>query len=309
MPPEPLRAELRRRLAADHVRISGYRDAQPQLKQFLEQLARYLGLIGLTALFIGGLGVAMSIHAFMQEKMKTIAILKTLGADSAVLIKVYVVQAIGLGLIGSGVGIVLGILLQRWLPPLLAGAFVSDLLDQLGVSAELSFVSIGPLLKGGAMGLLTTVLFALWPLLRVREIRPAAIFRREVEGGIPDEHNRGRRWWIRWGVNGEAPVAIGAAIVAGLGLLSIWQAGSWKVGALPLCTRTDQGVESGAETNISEPTLCRRQSVTARWTHNWRAGGHWNQRDGDHDGFLGGARFAPAGGRQSPGGCSHVLLY
>jgi putative ABC transport system permease protein len=232
MPPEPLRAELRGRLAADHVRISGYRDAQPQLKQFLEQLARYLGLIGLTALFIGGLGVAMSIHAFMQEKMKTIAILKTLGADSAVLIKVYVVQAIGLGLIGSGVGIVLGILLQRWLPPLLAGAFVSDLLDQLGVSAELSFVSIGPLLKGGAMGLLTTVLFALWPLLRVREIRPAAIFRREVEGGIPDEHNRGRRWWIRWGVNGEAPVAIGAAIVAGLGLLSIWQAGSWKVGGL-----------------------------------------------------------------------------
>jgi putative ABC transport system permease protein len=228
MPPEPLRAELRRRLAADHVRISGYRDAQPQLKQFLEQLARYLGLIGLTALFIGGLGVAMSIHAFMQEKMKTIAILKTLGADSAVLIKVYVVQAIGLGLIGSGVGIVLGISLQRWLPPLLAGAFVSDLLDQLGVSAELSFVSIGPLLKG----LLTTVLFALWPLLRVREIRPAAIFRREVEGGIPDEHNRGRRWWIRWGVNGEAPVAIGAAIVAGLGLLSIWQAGSWKVGGL-----------------------------------------------------------------------------
>jgi putative ABC transport system permease protein len=57
MPLEPLRAELRGRLAADHVRVSGYRDAQPQLKQFLEQLSRYLGLIGLTALFIGGLGV------------------------------------------------------------------------------------------------------------------------------------------------------------------------------------------------------------------------------------------------------------
>ena len=72
MPLEPLRAELRGRLAADHVRVSGYRDAQPQLKQFLEQLSRYLGLIGLTALFIGGLGVAMSINAFMQEKLKTI---------------------------------------------------------------------------------------------------------------------------------------------------------------------------------------------------------------------------------------------
>ena len=232
MPLEPLRAELRGRLAADHVRISGFRDAQPQLKQFLEQLARYLGLVGLTALFIGGLGVAMSMHAFMQEKMKTIAILKTLGADSAVLIKVYVVQAIGLGLIGSGVGIVLGILIQRWLPPLLAGAFVSDLLDQLGVSVELSLVSIGPLLKGGAMGLLTTVLFALVPLLRVREIRPAVIFRREVEGGVADEQNRGRAWLSRWGLNDKAHVAIGGVILAGLGALSIWQAGSWKVGGL-----------------------------------------------------------------------------
>ena len=68
MPLEPFRAELRGRLVADHVRVSGYRDAQPQLKQFLEQLSRYLGLVGLTALLIGGLGVAMSIHAFMQEK-------------------------------------------------------------------------------------------------------------------------------------------------------------------------------------------------------------------------------------------------
>jgi putative ABC transport system permease protein len=229
---EPLRAELRGRLAADHVRISGYRDAQPQLKQFLEQLARYLGLIGLTALFIGGLGVAMSIHAFMQEKMKTIAILKTLGADSTVLIRVYVVQAIGLGLIGSGVGILLGIGLQRWLPPMLAGAFVSDLLDQLGVSAELSMVSIGPLLKGGAIGLLTTVLFALWPLLRVREIRPAAIFRREVDGGVPDEQNGRSSWLIRCGLNDKTRVAIVGGISTGLAALSVWQAGSWKVGGL-----------------------------------------------------------------------------
>jgi putative ABC transport system permease protein len=115
---------------------------------------------------------------------------------------------------------------------LLAGAFVSDLLDQLGVSVELSLVSIGPLLKGGAMGLLTTVLFALVPLLRVREIRPAVIFRREVEGGVADEQNRGRAWLSRWGLNDKAHVAIGGVILTGLGALSIWQAGSWKVGGL-----------------------------------------------------------------------------
>src|SRR6185437_12435686 len=57
MTPEPLLYELRGRLTPDSARVSSYRDAQPQLKQSLEQLTRYLGLIGLTALFVGGLGV------------------------------------------------------------------------------------------------------------------------------------------------------------------------------------------------------------------------------------------------------------
>ena len=229
MPLEPLRAELRGRLAADHVRVSGYRDAQPQLKQFLEQLSRYLGLIGLTALFVGGLGVAMSIHAFMREKLKTIAILKTLGADSSVLIGAYVVQAIGLGLVGSMAGMLLGILLQRVLPPMLAGAFVSDLLDQVGASTELSAASVGPLVKGGAVGLLTTLLFSLWPLLRVRDIAPAAIFRREVDQHAGESESRSS-WRVRAGLQDRFGVLTAGALICGLAALSVWQAGSWRVG-------------------------------------------------------------------------------
>lgn len=229
---EPLRAELRGRLAAENVRVSGYRDAQPQLKQFLEQLSRYLGLIGLTALFIGGLGVAMSIQAFLQEKLKTIAVLKTVGADSATIVRTYVVQALGLGFLGSLAGMLLGIGLQRVLPPLLAGVFVSDLLDQLGGSVELSSASIGPLLKGGALGLLTTLLFTLWPLLRIREIKPAAIFRRDVESAPSDVAAQTLSWRARWGLDDRLNLLTAVAIVAGLGGLSIWQAGSWKVGGL-----------------------------------------------------------------------------
>ncbi|MGE5709169.1 MAG: ABC transporter permease, partial [Nitrospira sp.] len=229
---EPLRAELRGRLASDNVRVSGYRDAQPQLKQFLEQLSRYLGLIGLTALFIGGLGVAMSVQAFLQEKLKTIAILKTLGADSATIVRTYVAQAMGLGLLGSLAGMLFGIVLQRVLPPLLAGVFVSDLLDQLGASVELSSASIGPLLKGGALGLLTTLLFTLWPLLRIREIKPAAIFRRDVEGGASSANAQPVSWWVRWGLDDRLNLLTAVSIAAGLGGLSIWQAGSWKVGGL-----------------------------------------------------------------------------
>ncbi len=145
MPVEPLLSELRGRLAADSARVSSYRAAQPQLKQFLDQLSRYLGLIGLTALFIGGLGVGTSIHAFLRDKLRTIAILKAVGADSATVVSTYVVQAIFLGCIGSLAGILLGIALQRGLPPLMAGLFVSDLLEQLGVSSELSWSSIWPI--------------------------------------------------------------------------------------------------------------------------------------------------------------------
>jgi putative ABC transport system permease protein len=72
LPTDPLLYELRGRLESDSVRVSGYKDAQPQLKQFLDQLTRYLGLIGLTALFVGGLGVATSVHAFVREKLTTI---------------------------------------------------------------------------------------------------------------------------------------------------------------------------------------------------------------------------------------------
>ena len=226
---EPVRAELKGRLAAESVRVVGYRDAQPQLKQFLDQLSRYLGLIGLTALFIGGLGVAMSVHAFIQEKLKTIAILKTVGADSATVVRTYVVQALCLGLLGSLAGMAFGIVLQTVLPPLLADVFASEILDQLGVSAELSIISIGPLVKGGLLGLLATMIFTMWPLLSIREIKPAAIFRREVEMNPAAESGS---WWVRWGLNDRLKVFIGMASLIGLGGLSIWQAGSWRIGAL-----------------------------------------------------------------------------
>ncbi|HEX9155788.1 MAG TPA: FtsX-like permease family protein, partial [Nitrospira sp.] len=161
-----------------------------------------------------------------------IAILKTIGADSATVVSTYIVQALGLGLLGSLAGMLLGVLLQRVLPPLLAGMFVSDLLDQLGASAELSAISIGPLLKGGALGLFTTLLFTIWPLLRIREIKPAAIFRQEVESASASSTVQRARWWVRWGLNDRLNILTSVAVAIGLGGLSIWQAGSWKVGGL-----------------------------------------------------------------------------
>jgi putative ABC transport system permease protein len=232
MPLEPLLSELRDRLAADSARISSYRTAQAQLRQFLDQLSRYLGLIGLTALFIGGLGVGTSIHAFLRDKMRTIAILKAVGADSATVVSTYVVQAIFLGSVGSLAGILLGIALQQGLPPLMAGLFVSDLLEQLGVSSELSWSSIWPLLKGATLGLLATLLFTLWPLLKIRDIHPGAIFRRDAEQTTVERETPPSRWWVTWGLADRWNVGTAGGIILGHCALSVWQAGSWSIGFL-----------------------------------------------------------------------------
>jgi putative ABC transport system permease protein len=231
LPPDPLMYELRGRLAADSARVSGYRDAQPQLKHFLNQLTRYLGLIGLTALFVGGLGVATSIHAFVREKLTTIAILKTMGADSATVIGTYVFQAMILGLAGSLTGLMLGILLQQTLPWVVAGLLASDLLTQLGFSAGLSGASLVPLGKGLVLGVLSTLLFTMWPLLTIREITPAMILRRDVLPYGTSPASSAPTWRRRLSVDRFKGLS---ALVIGLGLagLSIWQADSWKIGAL-----------------------------------------------------------------------------
>ncbi len=232
LPADPLLYELRGRLELDAARVSGYKDAQPQLKQFLDQLTRYLGLIGLTALFIGGLGVATSVHAFVREKLTTIAILKTIGADSPTIIRTYALQAMMLGLAGSLVGLVVGVLLQQALPWMIAALMASDLLDQLGFAEGGLSISLIPLVKGLALGLLSTLLFTLWPLLTIREVKPARIFRREIVPMAPPTSQNPQPWWKTWRKIDQGKGITSIGIGLGLALLSVWQAGSWRVGAL-----------------------------------------------------------------------------
>ncbi len=227
MPAQPLLYELRGRLAGESARVTSYRDAQPQLKQFLDQLTRYLGLIGLTALFIGGIGVATTIHAFIREKLQTIAILKTVGAESGTVIGTYLLQALLLGAIGSVAGVALGAGVQHALPPLVTGLFGADLMTQLDFSGAFSLSSILPMLKGIALGILTTLLFTLWPLLGIREISPARIFRRDVQAV-----EAARTWRQRFGFSDRVRMLTAFGIAAGLAGLAIWQAGNWRIGLL-----------------------------------------------------------------------------
>ena len=86
-----------------------------------------------------------------------------------------------MGIVGSSVGMGIGIAMQGLLPQAVATLLATDLLTQVEFSSVLSRAALAPLAKGLGLGVLTTLLFSLWPLLTIREIKPAAIFRREVE--------------------------------------------------------------------------------------------------------------------------------
>ncbi|NJL18081.1 MAG: hypothetical protein HC938_13800 [Nitrospira sp.] len=163
--------------------------------------------------------------------MNTIAILKTVGADSQTIVLTYGLQALMLGLVGSLVGLLIGMALHLGLPWVMAAVMASDLLDQLGFANGWLGLSFAPLLKGLALGMLSTLLFTLWPLLTIRDVKPARIFRREI-AAAPISGPVLARWWSAWRDLDSIKLAVALGIGLGLALLSIWQAGSWTVGLL-----------------------------------------------------------------------------
>lgn len=227
--PGSLVATLRDQLAADSARVSTFQDAQPQLRRFLDQLTRYLGLVGLIALFVGGIGVASTVHAFLNDKMKIIAVLKTLGADSGVVMRTYLFQTLLLGLVGSLVGVALGTIMQYAMPSLLTSLMPLDVFE---LPLHTGAMPLAPVFKGLALGLGTTLLFTLWPLLGIRAIRPALIFRSAV--GIFSEGERrqsGRPTWLP-SLNDPVRWLTGTLIAFGLTALAMWQARSVTIGLI-----------------------------------------------------------------------------
>jgi len=204
---DAFRDALAARLPDTNVRVTTYAQAQPGVRRFWDQLTVYLGLTGLVALMVGGIGVATSVRAFVRGKLDTIAVLKCLGAGWRQVLAAYLLQTVLLGLGGSLLGAALGTAAELALVPVLS--------PLLPFPIEAS-ISPGSVLAGLAMGTGLTLLFALWPLLDIRRVPPALILRRDVEARLP-----GRRPWLA-----------GLPIAAGLAALAFWQAGSLKVGGL-----------------------------------------------------------------------------
>ncbi|MBI2218351.1 MAG: ABC transporter permease [Candidatus Rokubacteria bacterium] len=202
------RDSLQAAAPAPAVRVVTFDEAQPGMRRFFAQVTRYLGLVGLTSLLVGGVGVASSVTTFLKRRVASLAILKTIGADSRVLLLAYLVQTQVLALAGSVAGLGLGLAVVPLLLPVLRGVFPVEI-DWRPEPWALA--------RAALMGMGTALLCALPPLLRIRAVRPSLLLRSEVEPALP----RTRRWWLA-----ALPVAIG---LAGLAL---WQAWSVSVGLI-----------------------------------------------------------------------------
>lgn len=135
-------------------------------------LGRYLGLVGLGALLLGGIGVGSAIHVFVKERLTEVAVLRCLGARQGSVFLAYLLQAAGLGFLGSVAGVAAGVAIQQLLPAALSGALPVE------VDPRVSWLN---LLVGMGMGVWVAVIFALLPLLSVRDAPPLLALRHGLE--------------------------------------------------------------------------------------------------------------------------------
>jgi putative ABC transport system permease protein len=175
--------------ALPDAQVTDYREGNPALTEGLDHATAILSLICLVAMVLGAIGVAMAMHAHLEQRMDMLAILKAVGAGSADLLRIFLLQTLGLGLAGGLLGVAAGVGVMAVLP------FVFGRLIPIHTVLAFSWRSI---LAGLGTGLLTTVLFCMPPLLDVRAVRPVLVLRRLVEQG-PGGGFRAflQRWWAR----------------------------------------------------------------------------------------------------------------
>ncbi len=209
-----LAAEARARFENSGLRWSDSRNGAPGVAEFVNRLGSFLVLVGLSGLAVGGVGVSAAVRAYLADKTNVIAILRTLGADRTTIFQTYFLQIGLLSLAGIALGVILGAMVPILVAPLIEA--------QLPIPAAFTIYP-APLAEAAIYGLLTALIFTLWPLARTEDVRPASLFRDALAGArlIPP---------LRY----LATLAIGVATLVGL---ATWFSGTarltlWTTGGI-----------------------------------------------------------------------------
>jgi len=196
------------------AQVTDFRETSPALTQGVDRATGLLSLICLVAMVLGAIGVAMAMRAHLQQRIEILAIMKSIGAKSSDILRIYLIQTLFLGVFGALIGVVLGLGVEYAFPTVLGRL--------LPLRPEIR-LPLNPVLAALGTGILTTLLFCLPPLLDVRNVRPSLVLRRMVESG----NGAG---WIGWLKEHKLQQASIVVILAGLGGIASALADSALVG-------------------------------------------------------------------------------
>jgi putative ABC transport system permease protein len=187
--------------------IRSPKESTANLTHYIDLFDRFLILVGLSSLLVGGIGVSNAVAAYIGDRERSIATMRSLGATSGRVLFHFLVQIMLLGILGTFAGVVLGAVSTLIALPLLSGYLSIDL--PAGIYAP-------PLATAVGFGLLISFTFAFLPLIGATRLRPAALFR--AAGGLAE----GQRlsWRDLLGPRVGLPLALGALAILGLALLT-----------------------------------------------------------------------------------------
>ena len=169
---EELISTLRPGLRRNGYSYDDVEERKEDMGRGLDNLYRFFNLLGFVALILGCIGVASSVHIYVQEKRPSVAVLRCLGASGWQSFNIFLLQALFLGMIGSFIGAVFGVLIQYLIPWLF-----SDLIP-MEININLSWLSIG---EGMLLGLIISGIFSFLPLTGIRSIPPLEVLRTAFE--------------------------------------------------------------------------------------------------------------------------------
>jgi putative ABC transport system permease protein len=200
-------ANLQAAFTNEFVRGRGYWSNADRMGENLARAENYLSLVGLVVLILGGIGVSSVTRVFVQQKVRSIAILKCVGSTTPRILAIYMTQVVVLGVAGSILGVALAAGVVAALPSVVGN--VSALLQ-----ADYGLTPAA-VVQGLAIGLLVSMLFSLVPLLEIRHVKPGLLLRQDAPTTKGFD-------WLKWLVT--------AAVAAALVSIAAWQAGSLTVG-------------------------------------------------------------------------------
>jgi len=188
---------LKRRFPSAGFTFRTRDNAAPGADRFVGRMGEFLVLVGLTALVIAGIGIALGVGSWLDGRRTSIATLKILGATSADIARITLLQVGAAALVAVVAGLIAGVLATPLIGRALAGL--------LPVSTALT-VDVRALLRAATYGLLIALVFTAVPIARARAFPAMALMRARVSP-------TGAAW-----KQASLPVALGLSAVVGLAL-------------------------------------------------------------------------------------------